>query len=181
MTKLKTVIRNQKDQKNSDGKYNVKIRLTHKGIVRFISTNFYVTEKQILNGEIINHEKAKQYNIELRKTLNDYDRVIIDLGQGIRSMDVDSVLRQLRSTEAKKTANFYDFASKVISDLKLQGRLGYYNSIETTIRQMKLFAYPQFLSFENLTEEYLEKFSHWYLAQVIETFKRNTYSTMQKF
>lgn len=156
MAKFKPVI--LKEQKTKDNKYNIKIRVTHKNKSRYIGTQFYVSDSQIKNGEIIKHEKTKQYNIELRKILNDYETIL--LSKNIKALSINDIISLLRKTDNKPNS-FYPFAEKIISELK--GRKSYISSIASTLVLMRKFS--THLTFEDITPLWLQRFSMWYLSQ----------------
>jgi hypothetical protein len=64
MPKFKATIREQPGQKNKDGEYNIKIRITHQGKTRYIGTDYYVAPDQIviISGKLYMPFRSKLYS-----------------------------------------------------------------------------------------------------------------------
>ena len=158
MAKFKIIIREQAGQKTKEGEYNVKIRVTHKGKVRYIGTNYYVTPGQIDDGEIVHHGSASMYNIQLRNILNLYERKIMDLGGQVNYMDIRALVNHLKGVDQLgRDGDFFFLSSQIIASLRSAGRESYAASVEYTISEMRAISGPSLL-FSEVTTEYLERF-----------------------
>src|SRR4030042_6709944 len=151
MTKFRAVIRNQKDQKTKDGKYNLKILLTHKQKSRYMGTNLYIEENQIgPDGTIINHPNAGNLNIKVRNILNLYEQKILDLGGRISYMDIRAIVKFLRETDIEgRDTDFLFTAGKFKDRLLSEERTSYALSIETTLNNIKKYIGREDLGFSD--------------------------------
>jgi len=159
MPKFKAVIREQEDHKTKDGTYDIKIRVTHNHKTRYIGTGYYVLPEQFSDsGEVINHDNAAHYNIQIRNRLNLYDKAVTDLGMKIHAMDMKTLVTHLRGLDPQgRDTDFLFLADKNARHLHAGGRVSYAKSIEQTISEIKAFSGP-FLAFRDITPEYLERF-----------------------
>lgn len=158
MGKFKVIIREQSDQKTKNGNYNVKIRISHKGKIRYLGTDLYATANQISAGEIVNHPSMSMYNIQLRNILNLYEQKIIDLGGQINYMDIRALVNHLKNVDQQgRDGDFFFMADQIIKSLHKADRESYAKSIEYTIDEMKAYRAP-WLLFTDITPEYLNGF-----------------------
>ena len=65
-----------KHHEKADGSFNVKIRITHEGVSRYIETGFHVSRKQLDERFRI---KPKTMLVELDKTVSTYRQKIGEL------------------------------------------------------------------------------------------------------
>ncbi|UOE47947.1 site-specific integrase [Mucilaginibacter sp. SMC90] len=101
-----------KHNRKSDGTYNVKIRVSHNRVSRYIETNHFVAEKQ-LNKKL--EIKDNIILLQVDKTLNDYRKGIGELDQKINLMTCDQIVDYLQSN--KKEIDFIEFARAHILQL----------------------------------------------------------------
>ena len=73
----------------------IKVRVYHKGSAFFLPTSINITSDQWMDGVIINHARAKQWNNLLKLRMMDITSELIKL-------DVDGKLSSMTSTELKK-------------------------------------------------------------------------------
>jgi len=152
MPKFKAAIREQADHKTKDGTYDIKIRVTHNQKIRYIGTGYYVLPEQFTEaGEVVDHPNATHYNIQIRNRLNLYDKVVVDLGMKIRTMDMKALIAFLRSLDPLgRDDDFFFTAEKIARHLHAGGQISYANITDQTISEMKVFSGP-FLKFADLT------------------------------
>lgn len=94
MATFKALIR--KNERRSDGTWNVKIRVTHNRKYRLISTPFYVDQYQITRG--YNIKDASIISKVDQKTAEYRDRVV-SLGFAVEQMSVDELVNALEKKQ----------------------------------------------------------------------------------
>jgi len=159
MARVRVTLRNQKGQMAKDGTYNVKISVSHKEKTRFIWTQYSVLPSQLDGGQVIDHQDAYDYNIELRNILNVYDKKIRDLGGRVDYMDVSSLVEILRDVNTEgRDSDFFFFYQKVLDELKGDDHVANRLALEYTLITVKSFHSSVFLAFQEITPEWLERF-----------------------
>lgn len=111
MATFKVMIK--KENKRKDGTWNVVIRFTHGGMVRFIPTTMYVTKNDITpsfkikNGSVI--DRANELIKVFRERVNELSLELNDMG-------IDAIVKYIRTKKDNKGISFTDFARKWIID-----------------------------------------------------------------
>ena len=115
-----------KHHKKADGTFNVKIRVTHKGVSHYLDTPHFVCEKQL----------KKDYSIKdvfltkiLNGVLDDY-RTAIDKLHGKLDLFTSENLRDYL-TDKDEPVDFIKFAANYINQLKKEGRHGSAKTLQT--------------------------------------------------
>lgn len=112
--------------KKADGTYNVKIRVFHKKQRKLIDTTHFVSEKQLDSKFRI---KDKFLNKLLDEKLDEYRRVISELGNKLNFMTIENLRDYLRDRD--KDVDFIAFCNEHISQLRKEGRIGTANNHRT--------------------------------------------------
>lgn len=107
----------------NDGTYNVKIRLYHKSLTRFIDTSHYLCDKQLKN-----HPKNKAeflvkdpfVNKLINAELDEYRINISNLGPKLSLFSADELKSYLTKTDER--IDFIDFCNGFIAGLEENGR-----------------------------------------------------------
>ncbi len=108
-----------KHHQKSDGSFNVKIRVTHNRVSRYIDTVHFVVGKQLnKKGEIRDSIIALQVD----KTLNEYRKAIGELGSRVDFMNCDQIVDYLKN--ANKEIDFIEFGRIHINELMAQNKRG---------------------------------------------------------
>lgn len=105
MATLKAVIK--KGNKRADGTWNVVIRFTHEGKVRFIPTTMFVTKKDITTSFMIKNANILDRCNDLIKV---YRERINELNLEFNDIDIDTIVSYIRQKRDKKGISFTDFA-----------------------------------------------------------------------
>ena len=105
MATLKAVIK--KGNKRADGTWNVVIRFTHEGKVRFIPTTMFVTKKDITASFMIKNANILDRCNDLIKV---YRERINELNLEFNDIDIDTIVSYIRQKRDKKGISFTDFA-----------------------------------------------------------------------
>lgn len=105
--------------KKSDGTYNVKICVYHKGERKFLDTNHYVVQKQLTKSK-----KIKDTFIldKLNEQLKEYRKAISDLDAMLENFTAESLRDYLKDKD--EDVEFIQFCKEHINNLKTDGRTG---------------------------------------------------------
>ena len=118
-----------KHHEKADGSFNVKIRITHEGVSRYIETGFHVSRKQLDERFRI---KPKTMLVELDKTVSTYRQKIGELNRKLTIMQCDDIVEYLKSSETD--INFVAFARSYIEELIKTGKDGSIRSYKWVVR-----------------------------------------------
>ncbi|WP_214070037.1 phage integrase SAM-like domain-containing protein [Mucilaginibacter sp. dw_454] len=108
-----------KHNEKSDGTFNVKIRITHKRVSRYLDTDHFVSQKQL------NKKNAIKDNIiilQVDKTVNKHRRSIGELDGRIDQMTCDQIVDFVKNN--KKEIDFIEFSRAHVNRLKLEKNKG---------------------------------------------------------
>lgn len=159
MPQFKAVIRTNEHFKNVNGKYNVKIRISHKGQVRYIATEYYIDQLQIdtETGLVIKHPNAGLINIDIQEKLLAYQKQILKEGSRIDKLTCQQV-KDLLEIKPEGELDFFQYADKVINSLWKEKRNGTADSYSFSIVNLKKYVpYPS-LAFSQITPKFLKDF-----------------------
>lgn len=112
--------------KKADGTYNVKIRVFHKKERKLIDTTHFVSQKQLDTKFRI---KDKFLNKLLDEKLDEYRRVVSELGNKLNFMTAENLRDYLRDRD--KDVDFIAFCNEHINQLRKEGRTGTANNHRT--------------------------------------------------
>lgn len=104
--------------KKTDGTYNVKICVHHKGERKFIDTNHYVVKKQLTKDFKIKDPFIVE---KLNRQLNEYRKLISELDDRLIYFTAESLRDFLRDKD--EDINFIKFCDNHILRLKKEGRI----------------------------------------------------------
>ncbi len=110
----------------SDGTYNVKIRVYHKGEKKYVDTSHFLSKKQLDSKFKI---KDKFILKLLEKTLDDYRETISVLGSKLDFFSCEALRDYLRDKDSE--IDFIKFCSEYIENLKKENRIGTANTHRT--------------------------------------------------
>jgi integrase/recombinase XerD len=160
MPSLKAVVR--KDVTNSDGKANIKIRLSHDGRVTYLKTTWYILPKYVtssgsISGRYPGHTKL---NGAILSLIQEYNDIIADLRTDVIDMDIYT----LRNKLVKKTllqGDFMQYSLQRIASLRGEGRQALADLYEVTRKHLESFSGSEKLLFREITPVKLEQFESW--------------------
>ena len=194
------------DQRNKEAtSFPVKIRLSHKGLKRYILTGYAITPEMWDGSKIIKPFKncgrangkissmlaiAENVVEELRPhenelTADNYKTLTEkaikenqeDKKKSLKKAGLDRVLNNPIDT----TPCYYKYAQMVADRLYLEKRGGSADLIEQSITQLKAFSGKQTLPFSHITETLLNDFERWYLGKTNKEGKPNSISSLGFF
>lgn len=121
-----------KHQQKKDGTFNVKIRLIHNRVIRYLDTQQYVIRKQL----------DKDYNIKdgivsepISLILKKYRDVISRLEEKLDFFDCDGLLKHLQTEN--KPIDFIAFGWDHVSKLEKNGKIGSARTYKTVLRSLE--------------------------------------------
>ena len=113
MATFKAVIK--KGNKRADGTWNVVVRFTHEGKVRFIPTTMFVTKKDITASFKIKNADILDRCSDLIKV---YRERVNELNLELNDIDIDTVVSYIRQKRDKKGISFTGFAREWMMRLR---------------------------------------------------------------
>jgi site-specific recombinase XerD len=142
-----------------DGKCNIKIRVTHKGEVLYLSTNYYIEPIHFSNGAgkvKLSHANYQKLNIELRRAVLEAEEKLLNIRGIINAVDVHYLKKYLVGKN-DKPAGVYKYMERIIEDFGKRGRIKSKQSYETTLMNLKKFHHGG-LIFHNIDYQFLTEF-----------------------
>ncbi len=124
-----------KHQQKEDGSFNVKIRITHNRKSKYVSTSFYIKDKQVTAKYGI---KDRSIIKKVEEEIDSYWDIIKKLPD-IQNLDVSDLVDLLEKEKTKLKApeiDFIAFSKKHISQLESNGGGKYAASFKTTINSL---------------------------------------------
>lgn len=159
MAQFKAIIRISEHFKNTDGKYNVKIRLSHKGATRYISTNHYIDCNQIDpdTGSIIKHPNAALLNIDIQQTILEYQKILLKEGERVNLMSCQQVIEML-ILKPDGELDFFTYANNINNQLLKEKRINTAQSYKYAVLALKNYTGTEILPFSQITPKLLKDF-----------------------
>ena len=159
MPTIRAVVKN--DFVKADGKCNIKIRITHQGKVRYLSTPWYCMPSDINRDGTIKpaYPGHTTLNKAIYKQLLQYSSIIESIGPDVRLMDISELAGRLKGT-GDDQCGFIEYAKDRIDLLKAQKRFSYAISYEVTLTHLRSHTRRETLSFNEITAKFLSGFEH---------------------
>jgi integrase len=142
-----------KHHKKTDGTYNVKIRVTHRGEKKYIDTQHFVVDKQLTAKFILKDAILKQI---LNNTLNDYRITISNLGPKLEILNAEALRNLLRDKD--EPLDFFKFCYDHIEELRKKGKKGSAATLNTVLLSLKDYFKGRKLSPLEINECMLEAY-----------------------
>lgn len=125
MATFKAIIK--KGNKRSDGTWNVVVRFTHEGKVRFIPTTMFITKKDITASYKIKNQNVIDRCNDLIKI---YRERLNELSLEFNDIDIDTILNYIQKKRGKNEIPFTDFAKKwMATHSNIKGKKNYKTSL----------------------------------------------------
>jgi integrase len=156
MPSLKFVVR--KDEINSDGKSNIKCRVSHNRKVRYIATPYYIEPRYMASDGKIksNYDGQSSLNGALISLDKDYNNIIRDIGTDIYSIDINNLVGRLKIKQ-KYGSSFTQYMNSRIKDLEKERRFSYATSYRVTTDRLREYI-KRDLEFKDITISFLKGF-----------------------
>lgn len=133
MATFKSVI--QKHHKKADGTWNVKIRVTHNRINKYIATPIFVKADDITKS----FKLKKNITDKTDKIINTYLDICADLGLRLKGMSMEELITELENASKPKVEqiDFFLFAEEYIANMDKEGRTGTSKNYKCAIKALK--------------------------------------------
>jgi integrase len=117
MTTLKALV--EEHYKKADGTYNVRIRITHKRVKKYISTSIFVVKSQLTKHYDIKDPQIVELTNDILKDLR---LKISMLGLKVMSMNADQIKSYLLDSFGNDDIDIVAFGNTIIQNLIKQGK-----------------------------------------------------------
>lgn len=152
--------------KKEDGTYNIKIRVTHNRLSRYIATPFFADKTDVTRTMKLKNQK---YIDATDDTIRKYRSVCDRLGERISSMSVDDVLNAITSESGngKFELDIVAYARSYIKMLEATGHVGTANTYKVAINSLVRFVGRESVSINEITVKFLNNWIRWIIDNQI--------------
>lgn len=125
--------------KTSDGKYNLKVRISFNGKQKNIATDFYFTKEEFSeirgksNTRIYSKDKREQLKGEIFELLQDYKAVVNDLN----ILTLESLNKALSNNQEKYKLELFYLLNKVEKERRDAGKISSADQYKETVSSLK--------------------------------------------
>ncbi len=150
-------------QKKQDGTYNIKIRVTHCKVKRYLATVWYVTKDDLTRSLKIKNQKY----VDLTEALIRSYRAKCDLlGERLKSMTVDEVVAYIqREPEDSWDLDIVAYARDHVRRLQEAGHAGNAKTYSVAINSLVRFMGRERVSIREVNVRMLERWAAWIASQ----------------
>ncbi len=154
-------------QKRKDNTYNIKIRVHHQNMTRYIPTPWYAKEKDLgKNREIKSYRLMSLSNGLIDELVEKYE----GLGASANQMSADDIVNFLTKREAKEEEkpfelNFVQYTREYIEKLKKSGHDGTAASYQSAVNSMVRYAGKEEIDVKELTTKFINGWMKWIVEQ----------------
>jgi hypothetical protein len=158
MATFKAVV--EKHHKKTDGTYNVKIRVTHKRVVKYMATQVFVTKDEVTKSMKIKNRAVPDV---LEETVRKYRNACNALGDKLETMTADRIVEHLRKSDDERVfrMDFIKFGEETIALLEKNGRKGTAGCYGIALNALKRFTGRESLDISEITVTFLDGFVDW--------------------
>lgn len=144
-------------QQRADKTYNIKVRITHAGTVRYVATQWYVKPSDLNSkGEI----KNRYYIDKCEDLLNQYRTELGFIGVRANYMTADELVEQLNLTQKRAKPFALDFVAYTrayMEKLMAQGKDGTARNYRSAINSLVSFAGCDQIDISQITTKFLQR------------------------
>lgn len=151
-------------QRKKDGTYNIKIRVTHQGKKRYLSTEWYCTKDDLTRGLRIKNQQYIDFTDDLiRKYRSRCDMA----GERLRTMSVDEVVSLITSSSEDEhwDLDFIAYARDYVRELTDTGHEGNAKTYDVAINSLIRFLGRDTMSVREVTVGMLKDWVAWIRKQ----------------
>jgi len=155
MPGIKAVVR--KDEVNSAGQANIKIRVSHRGKVRYIGTAHYIDPRYMGPDGIVKPLCPSQgtYNKAILALLKEYQDIINDIEQ-VSDISMEALMVKLRA--GGSGASFTDYMQQRIASLASERRHSLRDLYAVTLKHATEYSGQESIRFKEITVSWLAGF-----------------------
>jgi integrase len=144
--------------RKEDGTYNVKIRVTHNRVTKYMKTNIFVSKGDLTKGMKI---KSESLNYEIEGIIREYRQECNLWGSRIDSMTAGQIIERLQRGRGAFRLDFIQFGRDRIERLRKEGRTGTARTYGTAINALVKYIRRDTLDISEITGSFLRKFVEW--------------------
>jgi integrase len=144
--------------KKEDGTYNVKIRVTHNRVTRYIKTNIFVAKNDLTKSMKIKDEAV---NYEIEGIIREYRHECNLWGLQISGMTTEQIITRLEKGKDGFNLDFIKFGRKRAGKLRKEGRNGTAGNYDTAINALVKYIHRDTLDISEITSVFMKKFVEW--------------------
>jgi len=144
-----------KHHKKSDGTFNVKYRLTHRGKQVYISSPHYIIEKQLKKDLTI---KDNFILTEVSLDLASYRKKLSEVGSMVDLYTAEELAKLLKNKGETPSVEFVQFSKAYIAELKKDNRKGSAANLQTVVNSLCDYFKSSVIPIENINSLMLPKY-----------------------
>ncbi len=163
MAKFKAAIR--RNEINSDGKTNIKIRVFHNAKTRYIGTDYYMEPKYFntTTGRVKpSHPYSKTINAELKSKELEYEKLVLGI-ENVDRVNIATLIDMLKRPKVLRS-DFFVKLDDVIRSFKKK-KSNTWVVYQTTRNTLQKFTGQTELDFSSVDYKFLQKFESWLLEE----------------
>lgn len=160
---------------SSDGRFNIKIRITFNRQVLYLKTEYYAFKEDFdvklgklksvklkgKNDDAGLHKKTKhdQINAKITNIIGGYESKFASIGNNINNYDIHSLIKIINSKTGNE-ADFFEYTNSFVNKLRKHGSKNYPDSLFYTINVLKEFTGKDSLLFVEINYRFLNDFEN---------------------
>lgn len=155
--------------KRRDGTYNIKIRVTHNRLKRYLDTPYYITKDDLTQKTF--KIKNQYYIDKTDEIIKRYRRKCDEYGDVLKSMTVDQVVNIITSEtkEEKFDLDIVAYARNFIKQQKSSGHTGTALAYNNAINNLVKFVGRESISIHEITAKFVQDWIAWIIEQPART------------
>lgn len=155
MTTFKAIV--EPHYKRRDNTYNIKIRVIHQTKKRYISTQWYVTAKDMTSKLKL---KTQSFIDASEDLIREYRKRCDSFGERLKVMDIGELVEELTSDKApgRFDLDFVQFVKEEAFKLKQSGRDGTSLHYITALNSLIRFVQSDTISIHDITQGFMQRY-----------------------
>lgn len=141
---------------NAQGRYNVKIRVTHLRKNSYVATEFYRTKTQLTKDLELKDDEVKK---EINKRIDSFYETMIKLSGRIDQLTAVQLAEYLNSQNEDTSIDFVKFSLDYIERVKKRGQSGTSENLMTALRSFKDYYGADKIYIADITTRKLDQFA----------------------
>lgn len=150
--------------KKEDGTWNIKIRVTHNRLSRYIATPYYVDKSDMTRTMKLKNQKYIDATDDM---IRKYRRICDSMGERMQTMTVDDVVAAIQTdlNDGRFDLDVVDYARKYIRQLEESGHTGNSKVYSVAINSLVRFVGRDKISIHEITVKFLNDWVKWLMEQ----------------
>ena len=164
-----------KHQQKKDGTFNVKIRLTHNRVTRYIDTSHFVTEKQLDRNKKIRDSFVSE---PIYRSIKKYRDIIADIEHKLSVISCDQLKEIL--VQKEKPIDFIAFSRNHINQLLIEKKKNSAGTLRSVVNSLKDFFRRDLVLISEINSSMLKHYEKYLLTtrKLIRLHRRGTQFTI---